>query len=367
MPTLRTHCSGGELFGIGARAAGYTHLDGFEINPKIAAVARANGFDVHTADVCGVDYASLPPSDHLHTSPSCKRASRANINAGETDEDLAVADSVCRAIRAHAGRTFSLENVIGYRWFESYDRIVQTLKDCGFVFRVVDKGGDAPTWRDERPTWNDAGEFVDAADFGVPQNRKRLILRAVRGPGRVPGLRPTHSARGGVLLDRWRGWYGAIEDLIDSLPETTPARWQLARLPIRTVTTDIVGGGNTQLAQVESHARTADLPMFTVSAGDGVRKAAAAYLLNDQNAGQEWGKGYRETDGPACTISASVTGMRAYTAGRWVRLTIQALSRFQTVPDDYLGLTAEINGNAVPPLLSQRIMESLLPVYAHQE
>ena len=36
MRTLRTLCSGGELFGVGARAAGYTHVDGYEIDPKIA-------------------------------------------------------------------------------------------------------------------------------------------------------------------------------------------------------------------------------------------------------------------------------------------------------------------------------------------
>ena len=55
MRTLRTLCSGGELFGVGARAAGYTHVDGYEIEPKIAAVARLNGFDVRAADVCALD------------------------------------------------------------------------------------------------------------------------------------------------------------------------------------------------------------------------------------------------------------------------------------------------------------------------
>lgn len=49
---------------------------------------------------------------------------------------------------------------------------------------------------------------------------------------------------------------------------------------------------------------------------------------------------------------------RAY-VGRWVRLTVRALGRFQTVPDSYVGLTAEVNGNGVPCLLAQRIMESL--------
>lgn len=437
MITFRTHCSGGELFGVGARQAGFAHIDGFEIDPKIAAVARLNGFDVQATDVCDVDYASLVPVDHAHTSPSCKRASRANTNQGETADDLAVADSVVRMIHAHQGRTFSLENVIEYRWFESFDRICQALTACGFLFRVVAKGGERPAWRDSVPIWNDAGEFVDAADFGVPQNRKRLILRAARGVARLPGLRPTHSKRGGILLEPWNGWYGAIADLIDDLPATTPAKWQLARMPAElretlligangfdgtvvqarpdqpsfTITANgnhaqiraflmagarspsgdhlitrsddepattvvsadggrivtrafIIGGGNTGWEKVSSQARPAHEPMFTVRAGS--HSPERAFLLQSQNTSQEWGKGYREGSEPSPTVIAVSRPShqpRAYAGGRWVRMTIHPLGRFQTVPDSYVGLTPEINGNGVPSLLARRIVESLRGVY----
>ena len=50
---------------------------------------------------------------------------------------------------------------------------------------------------------------------------------------------------------------------------------------------------------------------------------------------------------------------RAYAAGRWVRMTVQALGRFQTVPDEYRGLTSEINGNGVPCELARAIMASM--------
>ena len=113
MPTLRTLFSGGELFGVGAQQAGYTHADGYELEPKIAAVAQLNGFDVRVADVCAVDYAALPTVNHLHASPSCKNASNANQKGvdengdplpRETEQDLACADAVCRAIAAHQGK-----------------------------------------------------------------------------------------------------------------------------------------------------------------------------------------------------------------------------------------------------------------------
>lgn len=209
MRTLRTLFSGGELFGCGARDAGYIHVDGYEIRPDIAAVAWLNGFDVRVADVCEVDYESLMPVDHLHASPSCKSASQANTKAGETAQDLAAADAICRAIRAHRGATFSLENVWQYRNFTSFARILHTLHVYGFTVDF---------------------RHVNAADYGVPQTRKRLILRAVRG-GRVPPLHPTHRRGGDMFHERWIGWYAAIEDLIPTLPPTEPAPWQLARLP----------------------------------------------------------------------------------------------------------------------------------------
>jgi hypothetical protein len=47
-------------------------------------------------------------------------------------------------------------------------------------------------------------DVLNAADFGVPQTRRRLVVRAVRG-GFVPHLPPKIA---------WRGWYDAIADLI---------------------------------------------------------------------------------------------------------------------------------------------------------
>lgn len=419
MPTLRTLFSGGELFGVGAQQAGYTHADGYELEPKIAAVAQLNGFDVRVADVCAVDYAALPTVNHLHASPSCKNASNANQKGvdengdplpRETEQDLACADAVCRAIAAHQGDTFTLENVYGYRVFESFDRIRAALSAAGFSYEY----------------WH-----LNAADYGVPQTRKRLILIARRGLCRIQRPNPTHRDGGDMFHPPWIGWYAAIEDILHTLPPTQPAPWQLARLPkeIResmligaggydgagnlmvysanepamtipasaekgmpraylmqgTSTLDIrdgdepsavcvatvgrkaaypkayiVGGGNTQLNQIDSYARPEADPMFTVSASDGARKVTAAYLLNGENAGQEWSKGYREACEPSFSISSSNKGThRAYTAGRWVRMTVQALGRFQTVPDDYRGLTAKINGNGVPCELARQIMLSM--------
>lgn len=406
MKTIRTLFSGGELFGIGAQAAGYRHVDGYELRQDIALIACLNGFNMHVADVRSIDYDSLIPVDHLHASPSCKTASQANPQSGETPEDIEVADAICRAVRAHSGSTFSLENVWQYRNFESFKRILAALRESGFI---VD-------WR-----------HVNAADYGVPQTRKRLILRAVRGR-RVPALHPTHRKHGDMFSAPWNGWYAAIEDLIPGLPDTQPAPWQAQRLgrldettlvgqggfdgaivtdrhdsPTFTITANhnqnqirayLLGGGNTNLTEPTSLPREAREPAFTVRDGRN-GSPERAFLIAGQNQSNErvhpqsdepaWvvdtsGHGTpraflvdgangrtseshptcADRESPAFTIGANKCVHRAIVSGVWKRLTVQALGRFQTVPDSYIGLTGEINGNGVPCLLSQRIMESFV-------
>jgi site-specific DNA-cytosine methylase len=305
--------------------AGYQHIDGYEIMPKIAEVARLNGFDVRVADVCAVPYEHLAPASHLHASPSCKNASQAKTDGGETEEDKACAAAVYRAIQAHQGDSFSLENVWGYRNFESFTMILEALRLTGFQYDY---------------------DHINAADYGVPQTRKRLILRAVRGRTLRP-MHPTHRGGGDMFSPPWVGWYEAIEDLIPFLPETRPAPWQIARIP---------------------------------------KELRESVLVESKNANQEWGLGYRPITVPAYTVvtdhkdshqpRAFIIGggntnktiidslsrnhmpLCGDRAGRWVKMTVQALGRFQTVPDAYKGLTAEINGNGVPSRLARCIMES---------
>lgn len=383
MRTLRTLCSGGELFGVGARAAGYTHVDGYEIEPKIAAVARLNGFDVRAADVCAVDYEALPAVDHLHISPSCKNASQANQKGKddsgeplprETAGDLAVADASCRAIHAHQGATFTLENVWGYRSFESFDRIRAALADAGFSYEY----------------WH-----LNSADYGVPQTRKRLILIARRGLWRIQRPHPTHRNGGDMFHARWRGWYAAIEDILHTLPPTKPAPWQEARLPKELRESLCVSNAKTEYSD---GTRTANAPAFAVTAQQVGRmraylvdtthrtnsdltvrdisepahtiaatamrrpnNTAMAYLLDGDNARSDTGEPImRAADEPAMAMRATrATVHRAHISGQWVRMTIQSLGRFQTVPDSYQGLTSEINGNGVPCDFAEAIMRSL--------
>jgi len=361
--------SGGEGAGIGLQAAGLRHMWGVEYDPAIAAVAQHNGFAVRVADVRAVDYTTLPAVDWLHASPVCTRASNANPNATESPEDIDTAAAVVRALDAIRPQVFTLENVWGYRDFTAFKTICKALGDHGYFWDF---------------------EHVNAADMGVPQTRKRLILRASRGllphlPAPVP----------------WVGWYEAIEDLIPTLPESKLAPWQLARLPQELRETVLVGGGNTQLAQVDSKSRAWHEPMFTVTGNTKMGDNRAVLV---SNAKTEYGDGMAQGTEPAWSVTSQTVGRsravlvdrinasgdrlstlrqadepsfaltvyspkhqapQALLFPRVVSMTPRCLARFQSVPDDYRlptkrTLAAKVIGNMVPPLLMQRIAENMM-------
>jgi DNA (cytosine-5)-methyltransferase 1 len=181
--TIFTLFSGGELAGVGARNAGFDHLGGIEYDPQIAGVAILNGFDLTVADILGCRPEDFPRPDLLHASPVCTRASTANKKSGgESSLDIAMGEKIAEFIQVMLPDCFTLENVERYRKFKALEHILKALEENNYFYDI---------------------RVLNAADFGVPQSRRRLFLRAVRG-GWVPNLpQPV----------KWKGWYEAIEDL----------------------------------------------------------------------------------------------------------------------------------------------------------
>ena len=304
MPTGATMFSGGGV----AEALLKTSVDirwAIEYDPAIAAVYRRNiGDHIIVGDVRHQDYGALGYVDWLHASPVCTRASVANTGAVESDLDIEMAQAVVRALEAVQPRAFTLENVWGYRTFQAFRRICQALDALGYWYSY---------------------EHLNSADFGVPQTRRRLILRATRD--RLLPTLPEPTP--------WRGWYEAIEDLIPTLPETQFAPWQIDRLTAHGAETVLIGGNRSQSfldfalkhrptipsvfsrhepsfaisstassdarafivdGQAADHGarvttRPGDAPMFTVNAQAGARQALRAWLVS--NAATEYSDGLR--------------------------------------------------------------------------
>ena len=137
-------------------------------------------------------YFPLNP-DYLIASPVCSNFSRAS-GAREQEQDIEAAITVAQAISLIKPWCFILENVPAYANSDSWHLIYAALKGEGYQI---------------------AAAVLDAADFGVPQSRRRFIVKATKVD--LPGLPPKQ---------RRVGWYEALADLIPDLPpsELLPAQ-----------------------------------------------------------------------------------------------------------------------------------------------
>lgn len=374
MPQTKTFASLFSGFGgvdIGAIAAGLQPVWGVEYDAKIAEVANHNlGQHIQVADILNCDPLRFERPDVLHASPPCPSFSVAKANGQETPHDIAMAGKVAEFVTVLTPEIFTLENVYAYRNSKSWRIIENALYEAGYWLHI---------------------DHVNSADYGVPQTRKRMIVRAIRG-GFVPYLpQPV----------KWVGWYEAIEDLIPTLPDSKFAPWQLERLPeeLKTVlVTDQYDDSNRNqerkaqridvalpsLTVVSSSSknwkafivsgtemrnetyRYFDNPVFTIKAQDHMPRA---FIVDCQNGHNGEGLTIRNADEPIFTLTSSM-GIKSPTRtaiehGRVVAMTPRCLARFQSFPDSYelpesKALAAKGIGNAVPPLMMRRIYEGLI-------
>lgn len=327
--------SGGGGADIGTMMAGYTPVAANEYDPDIAAVYRDNiGNHIRVGDILQQDPHDYPACDLLHMSPPCPNFSVAKAGRSETAHDIALAEKAAEFIRVLSPRSITVENVTAYRNSRSYQIILKAITDGGYMY-------DA--------------EILNSADYGVPQTRRRFIIRATRGL-----LRPMPAP------GRWIGWYEAIEDLIDTLPASEFAPWQLARLPEKWQTVLINPTRNSFEWIQESDAMTVDRPAPTITIGNESDTRYRAFIVDQLN-GSHLIPAIRIDDEPIMTVgihNAKHPAPRAWLSyGRVVKMTPRALARFQSFPDWYqlpekTSLARKIVGNAVPPLMYKKIVES---------
>jgi DNA (cytosine-5)-methyltransferase 1 len=285
MHTAATLFSGGGGADIGLSGAGFDVQWGLEHDEEIAQVARDNGLNIHTADVTEVDPSWYERVDVLHASPPCPNFSVAKTGGEETDEDVSLAEATVRFADEIEPQLFTLENVWGYRKSRSWKLIREHLQRSGY---------DWNAWK------------INAANYGIPQTRKRMIVAARRGgprPKKPPATHAENPSSGGLFgsdLNEWVGWYEAIEDLIPDLPETELADWQKERLPDDLLDTELVHGTSTM------ERRSASTPSASVVATV-VRKAAAPRAVICDTQPKARGDN-REGQEPTKTVAADPAG-----------------------------------------------------------
>lgn len=334
--------SGGGGATQGLIDAGFQVVAAIERDSVIAAVHHQN-FKKCTIndDVFAIDYRQFAGINHLHASPPCQAFSNARDKSLPDHPDKDAGLAVIKAISECRPITVSLENVQGYRKSPVYQAITRHLWESGYW--VIDK-------------------VVNFASYGLPQNRKRLIMIASRFG--MPQLPIESSYR--------CGWYDAIADLIPDCPDSELAEWQLKIL-------DQFKPVMEKGFLMDNECRNPSFPSlidpsFTIMASNknSITVFAPRCLLPRGGARMQSVRPYLEKEpSPTLRAMAGWGGSHLFDLvdGLVIKKTTpRCLARLQSFPDNYqlpdrTGLAVKIIGNAVPPLAMKAIARSVLLSY----
>lgn len=343
MKTFASLFSGGGGADIGAILAGLKSIWAVELDPQIAEIYAANiKHNPLTKSIAQVDPKQLERPDVLWASPPCQAYSIARDKKLLARDDANIGLAIVPFLELLQPPIFILENVEGYRTSKPFYTIIDVLHRLGYLTQ-----------------W----EVLNAADFGVPQTRRRLILRAVKNSF-VPSL---------PQPQKWRGWYEAIADLIPRLRPTQLAPWQLKRLPSGLLNDFLIDSKNADPNGFPT-VRFKSEPIFTVCAA--ISKGLPKAVLLERSGARNGSLNLRLAQQPAWTIKSSITTdgkgnernafINALVEGQVLSLNIRSLARLQTFPDWYTlpestALAGRIIGNAVPPLMAKLLILDTVP------
>ncbi len=355
-----------DLFaGCGAMTRGFEDSGAFrsvlavELDRDAAATYAAN-LGEHVIRGPIEDVASFPDADVVIGGPPCQGFSPLNREAVGF-ERRGLWREYLRALAAIEPRAFVMENVPELLRSAEYAEFKCRAEELGFAVE---------------------GEVLNAADFGVPQRRRRAIVIGLRDPaaGAVRWPQPTHAEPSSGLRpnpmslvarratkdmglndapDRRAAWV-TFREAVEGLPlQPDGRRWHRPRKP-----------------RPESVRRYKAVPR------DGGDRFAMQRNLDRAGLGHLVPRCWREKptgttdvfgrlwwDRPALTIR---TEFYKPEKGRYLHpsahrpITVREAARLMSFPDDFvlpedqaMSSVARQVGNAVPPLLARRIAEAL--------
>lgn len=333
------------LLDQGYRNAGLNHAWGLEYDPKLAEIANTNiDGGVRVMNILDANPFHFDKVDVLHASPVCKSYSAANANKGEKQLDVDCALKVCEFLRVLQPKYFTLENVEAYRYthrdgkITAFGYIIETLNSLGYWVNY---------------------SVLNAADFGVPQSRRRLVLIAVKEGFIAP------------LLQREKhiGWYEAIKDLVHDLPDSKLADWQLKALPSE-IKDHLFLSQQYNNFETNKNVYAVDrcAPSFTLTSTNAAHPLKAI-LIENTGARNDRELQTRDAEEPCWTLRAMGQDGHYHRANallnaRIVALDIECLARLHSVPRGFIfsgnkALDGKGIGNGCCPLKFEKIARAV--------
>lgn len=341
-------CAGAGGMALGFERAGWEHLALIESAALRCQVLLRNRPDwpVVCADVREWEYEGERP-DLLCGGVPCQPASRAGKRKLDKD-DRDLWPHLPELIRKTRPRAVCFENVPGVADNPS----VRALADY-----LVKLGWGWVWWR------------LNAVDFGVPQTRERWFFIAMEDAGLFfDPAPPRRTCKKPVsIAEALKGDWGVASTLPPWLEE------RLEKSGVMVFGKNANNGFSTkanssgdmhgpQWNETKRTKQTRDLdePSFSITAGAGRRHRVV--VRGSQKREQ------RPLDGPMFTIGASRQQKHRIVEGCEVwAMTERQLQRLQAFPDDWMGMTTDMIGDAVPPPLAEAVGRRLAEVLATVE
>jgi DNA (cytosine-5)-methyltransferase 1 len=314
----------------------FTPMFAVEFDPDAAATYAANFGPEHVHPVPIEEIKRFPEVDVVIGGPPCQGFSPLNRD-GVGLERRALWREYLRAMRESNASAFVMENVPELLRSGEYAAFKRAAQQLGYTVE---------------------GDILNAADYGVPQRRRRAIVIGTRADTIVPWPEPTHGDPTQPLLGRlpWR----TFRDTVEGLPlKPDGKRWHVARNPrpesIRRYKAVPRDGGNRFQMQ------------------DNLDKAGLSHLVppcwRNKPTGTTDVFGRLWWDRPAFTIR---TEFYKPEKGRYLHpsahrpITLREAARCMSFPDDFIlpedqrmtSIARQI-GNAVPPVLARLIADAL--------
>jgi DNA (cytosine-5)-methyltransferase 1 len=315
---------------IGFSQAGFEVMYANDIDKDVwETYERNSGIKIDRRSLFKIPSGDIPDADGIVGGPPCQSWSLAGAMRGINDEKGQLFYEYIRIIRDKQPKFFVAENVPGMlssTHKNEFDKIIGEMGKLGY-----------------RVTYN----VYDARNYGVPQERKRVIIVGYRNDLGIAfnPPEPTHSNSASAGLDgsRRQKWV-TLKQALSDLPEAVPALEKNKPNPgVKFPNHEYMVGNFSTIYMSRNRRRNWDGQSFTIQAG-----GRHAPLHPD-----------------SCPMEKAGVDRWFFTGTQYRRLTVREAARVQTFPDNFIFYYTNVSqgykmvGNAVPVLLSYNIANKM--------
>lgn len=315
-------------------------------NNGVALQTYAANLGCHTAELDLSQEVTLPKTTVVVGGPPCQGFSSAGLRQ-RNDQRNSLVGCFAQTVAKLRPLAFVFENVEGFLTAEGGDRVVELLApliSVGYQIHL---------------------RKINAANYGVPQHRKRVI--AIGGLGWNPSFPPpTHSAFGAPGSQRAVRGLGRTPTICDALTGLPHPTVQDPGFPQGHVYRSLAGIDFQRAVALQPGQTMRDLPQELQH--ESFQRRAFRRVMDgtptERRGGAPAGIKRLKPDEPSKAITGGACAEFLHPIEHRA-LTIRECARLQTFPDDFVfyGSNTEqmqLIGNAVPPLLAEAIGRSLV-------